>query len=158
MKTTDRNNYQTPEFIIEKVKKVLGNDYFDPCPTVPLFNGLQIDWRLNCFINPPYGRGELNLWSEKAYEEFIKASSVGDQVQYIWLINYGCTNNREQIKKVSTAMCDLYKRVSFIDPETKESANQNDRDSIIYYWGIDIEGFKEAFQDIGEIFVKKVFA
>ncbi len=57
----------TPDRVWDMIREYYGyqqEEFFDPCPVNPQFNGLDIDWyRLN-YINPPYSN--LPLWVEKA--------------------------------------------------------------------------------------------
>jgi len=69
-----RLDWQTPKHIIEKVREEFG-DFFDPCPSNPSFNGLDIEWRRVNYVNPPYGR-EIGKWCKKAYEEWQKGKTV----------------------------------------------------------------------------------
>ena len=50
---------------------------FDPCPLSKEIkvDGLEIDWKENCFINPPYGK-EIRKWLEKGLNEIEKGNSV----------------------------------------------------------------------------------
>ena len=48
---------------------------FDPCPHLPDFDGLNIEWGTSNFVNPPYGR-EIGKWLKKGYEEWQKGKSV----------------------------------------------------------------------------------
>lgn len=42
-------------------------DFFDPCPLNPKFDGLNIDWKPLNYVNPPYSN--LKDWVDKAYFE-----------------------------------------------------------------------------------------
>lgn len=44
-----------------------GLEYFDPCPKNPTFDGLEIDWKRQNFVNPPYS--QIAKWVDKAIEE-----------------------------------------------------------------------------------------
>lgn len=146
---------QTPSYILDRVTATLG-PWFDPCPVNPTFDGLRIRWpNLDFFINPPYSRGELERWGTKAWREYIRVFSETDEpINGIWLINYGATANRRLIKSRASAICDLYERISFVDQKTGETLGQNDRDSTLYLWGWKVKEFREAFSDIGVVFVK----
>jgi site-specific DNA-methyltransferase (adenine-specific) len=42
----------------------------DPCPNDPAFDGLAASWAGHrVFLNPPYGRGRIQPWLEKAISE-----------------------------------------------------------------------------------------
>jgi len=149
------DNWRTPRSILKRVEKVLGEDYFDPCPVTPTFNGLEVWWMKRCFINPPYSRGSLEKWSDKALIQYDKGLNQTLPMGFIWLINYGNCANRIEIKKKSVSLCDLYERIAFIDPETGQPKKGNDRDQILYLWTNEveiIEKFEATFEDLGSIF------
>lgn len=68
----------TPDRVWDIIKEEWGYDkeqFFDPCPVNPQWNGLDIDWRDLNYVNPPYSRERgdkktlLTLFVEKALEE-----------------------------------------------------------------------------------------
>jgi len=68
----------TPDRVWDMIKDMWGYEkeqFFDPCPVNPQWNGLDIDWKELNYVNPPYSReqGEkktlLTLFVEKALEE-----------------------------------------------------------------------------------------
>lgn len=50
----------------------MDNGYFDPCPSNPTFDRLQIDWEQLNFVNPPYS--QIPKWIDKALEESKKGN------------------------------------------------------------------------------------
>ncbi len=66
MKTVD--NCPSPRYIREYFC-----DWFDPCPSVPAFNGLKIPWKKLNFVNPPYSN--KIPWLKKAREEQLLGHS-----------------------------------------------------------------------------------
>lgn len=50
-----------------------GRVVFDPCPTAPKFDGLEIPWKRVNFVNPPYD--SVSEWAEKA----IREAAIGDK-------------------------------------------------------------------------------
>ncbi len=65
------DNWQTPKDLIEELKKEF-NFTLDPCPLHPLTDGLEIPWKGNVFVNPPYS--QISKWLEKAHEELKKGN------------------------------------------------------------------------------------
>ena len=68
----------TPDRVWDMIKENWGwnkEQFFDPCPVNPQWNGLDIDWKEMNFVNPPYSRqiGErktlLAQFVDKALEE-----------------------------------------------------------------------------------------
>ena len=68
----------TPDRVWDMIHDVWGytqEQFFDPCPVNPQWNGLDIDWKELNYVNPPYSReqGEkktlLTLFVDKALEE-----------------------------------------------------------------------------------------
>ena len=68
----------TPDRVWDMIKENWGwnkEQFFDPCPVNPQWNGLDIDWKELNYVNPPYSRERgdkktlLTLFVEKALEE-----------------------------------------------------------------------------------------
>jgi hypothetical protein len=72
--SSQRLNWKTPKLFYKELNKKFHFD-FDPCPSKPKFNGLEIEWGKVNFCNPPYGR-ELPKWIKKGYEEWKKGKTV----------------------------------------------------------------------------------
>lgn len=75
----------TPDHIIESLTNEFGK-LFDPCPNNPTFDGLKLNWsgviRADTnqyeavYVNPPYTRGQISRWVEKAEYEASKGITV----------------------------------------------------------------------------------
>ena len=49
----------TPDRVWDMIKEKWGYEkeqFFDPCPVNPQWNGLEINWRELNYVNPPYSR------------------------------------------------------------------------------------------------------
>lgn len=69
---TSKNQFwKTPKNIYEYYMK---NNYFDPCPVDPTFDGLKIKWKKMNFVNPPYN--EVHKWIDKSIAESKKGNHV----------------------------------------------------------------------------------
>lgn len=69
-----RQNWKTPNKFYEALNEEFNFD-FDPCPTNPKFNGLEVTWGKSNFVNPPYGN-KIKLFVKKAYEEQLLGKTV----------------------------------------------------------------------------------
>ena len=91
----------TPDRVWDMIKDMWGYEkeqFFDPCPVNPQWNGLDIDWKELNYVNPPYSReqGEkktlLTLFVEKALEEkgttIMLLPSKTDQDWFHMIKNY----------------------------------------------------------------------
>jgi site-specific DNA-methyltransferase (adenine-specific) len=72
--SSQRMNWKTPKKFYEELNKEFHFD-FDPCPTNPTFDGLNVSWGVVSFCNPPYGR-ELPKWIEKGFNEYQQGKTV----------------------------------------------------------------------------------
>jgi len=71
------DDWKTPDYIIEtEVLPIFeynsGKEFFDPCPLNSKFDGLQIEWKKQNYINPPYTRKLKEAFIRKSYEESQK--------------------------------------------------------------------------------------
>lgn len=145
--------WRTPPWLRGRIARCATNQLMDPCPPHPEVNGLSTAWGRSVFVNPPYSKGQLQLWSAKAYAEY----TTGETEEVYWLINSGSTLNRILIKEQACAQIDLHRRVSFIHPITGLPKRSNDRDSVIYIWShyqIAATRLQDCFGAIGEIFIR----
>jgi hypothetical protein len=75
----------TPDRVWDIIKDNWGYEkeqFFDPCPVNPQWNGLDIDWRDLNYVNPPYSRERgdkktlLTLFVEKTLKETVLNNSI----------------------------------------------------------------------------------
>ena len=68
----------TPDRVWDMIKEKWGYEkeqFFDPCPVNPQWNGLEINWKELNYVNPPYSRERgdkktlLTQFVEKALDE-----------------------------------------------------------------------------------------
>jgi hypothetical protein len=72
--TSLRGDWKTPGALYQALDAEFRFDY-DPCPTMPVKNGLESDWGKINFVNPPYGK-EITKWIQKGCEESLKGKIV----------------------------------------------------------------------------------
>ena len=65
--------WRTPTELYEQLDKEF-NFNLDPCPIDPTFDGLEIDWVGNIYVNPPYS--QVEKWLEKAHKELKKQAKT----------------------------------------------------------------------------------
>jgi len=63
------DNWNTPEWLMRHFCRC-----YDPCPEVPLEDGLKCDWSSPAYVNPPYS--EPKKWIMKAIEQQRKGVDV----------------------------------------------------------------------------------
>lgn len=70
------DDWATPDYILTYIKNKYfkGLDFFDPCPLNSEFDGLEIDWGVRNYINPPYERKCKEAFIRKAYQESLKGN------------------------------------------------------------------------------------
>lgn len=71
--TSHNDNWKTPIAFKEELNKEFGFD-FDPCPEDPNFDGLNTEWGLSNFVNPPFSK--IKDWIKKGYAEYQRGKSV----------------------------------------------------------------------------------
>lgn len=69
-----RCDWRTPKNVYDQLDREFKFD-FDPCPSNPEFDGLQVEWGNSNFVNPPYGR-HIGKWIAKGYNEYSKGKTV----------------------------------------------------------------------------------
>lgn len=85
------DDWATPPELYEELNKEFHFN-FDPCPLHSTFNGLEIEWRGNIFINPPYSN--VASFLEKGLEEMDKGHAnllvylVHARTDTRWFHNY----------------------------------------------------------------------
>ena len=63
----------TPDWLMEELIEEFG-EMHAPCPLSenPEVDGLQTDWPIVNYVNPPYTRGQIGLWVKKCHDEWVK--------------------------------------------------------------------------------------
>lgn len=83
----EKGEYNTPLYLFNYLNKHFKFD-IDPCGdakgwlnrpityTKADINGLEAEWQLNAFVNPPYGSNNEEKWIEKCINESIKHNTA----------------------------------------------------------------------------------
>lgn len=139
--------WYTPPEIIACVDAFFGKEkWFDPCPVKPKFNGLAVDWKANCFINPPYSRELKAAFIKKAFQE------IRPLYTHLWLVNYANSLDCKDLAVNASAVIIPEKRIRFIPGHPDLGDGKSPRyDSVFYLWG-NPEGLQEAFKSVGKVF------
>lgn len=66
------DNWGTPIDLYNKLNEEFKFN-LDPCPINPTFDGLNINWIGNIFVNPPYSN--ISEWLKKAHTELKKGNA-----------------------------------------------------------------------------------
>ncbi len=152
--SSETPEWYTPQHIIDRVLKVMGEIDLDPCsndkdnPNVPASqhytqedDGLSFEWRGRIYMNPPYGR-EITDWVNQLCKEWdagriteaiALVPARTDTVWFRWLRRF--------------PRCFVWGRLKF-----SESENSAPFPSMVVYLGQNLSGFIEAFGDIGDIY------
>lgn len=99
--------WQTPPWLLALMDEFFEGQWFDPCPVNPTFDGLAVKWPEKCFINPPFS--QYLKWAEHGFVQ---------PLEQIWICHHDSSTQRMQTLFPGAALCLLYNRVSFINPET----------------------------------------
>lgn len=67
-----KQEVETPEWLLQAIKigYLNNNEFFDPCPLNPTFDGLNVPWHERNYVNPPYNN--IEPWLRKAVQEMTE--------------------------------------------------------------------------------------
>ncbi len=169
---SDSKVWRTPEWFLELVRQ-LGVIGLDPCSNPDSLvhalveymlergeNGLAHSWRGHglVFVNPPYGRDEIEPFLLKAWREF-HAITDGDQCILLVPANTD-TAWFQRYCSTASALCFYGKtrdprsrsRIQFLPPVGKEvdpKDNTSTVANLVVYWGAQVELFRATFSPYG---------
>jgi ParB family chromosome partitioning protein len=153
---TGNNEWYSPEPIIEKTRIVMGSIDCDPA-SCDLANeivkaiiyftvetdGLDKSWNGNVYMNPPYARGKIELFTNKLEEE-IKS---GNTKQAVVVTNSDTdTVWYHKLLRMSDAICLTKGRIKFYN---EKGIGEPLCGQTIFYIGDNVEKFIQHFSDIG---------
>lgn len=144
-----RDNYITPLEIIDSINRfadaINSPGFFDPCPQNPQEDGLLLNWSNKSqnlvYINPPFSK--YASWLHKGLEYINK-------VDMIFVCNTACETKWYR-KALSYANVELRTnfRIKFIDPRTKEPAENPRCSNTFFYFGKNKMEFIKKFSKYG---------
>jgi len=154
-----RNEWQTPQSIIEHAVTALGSIDLDPCSTskydarVPAKwhftaedNSLAQHWEGRVWLNPPYGRA-ITPWIEKLHTEY----ESGGVTAAVVLVP-ARTDTRWWQELADYPYCALRGRVQFVREDTGKKGHPSFPSAAVYL-GPQLSRFATAFADIGTIYI-----
>lgn len=157
MGSSESPEWYTPRHIIDRVVKVFGEIDLDPCsnsrdtPNVPALNhftaaddGLAREWFGRVYMNPPYG-DEIPQWVDRLVQAY-----EGEEIAAAIALLPGRIDTNWFQPLWNYTLCVVKGRLRFSGAE-----NSAPFPSVIVYMGLDVDGFMDAFEDIGP-FVQRV--
>jgi hypothetical protein len=161
--------YCTPQGLLDLVRQ-FAPIHLDPCPGPAGWTGAVHEFRLDrgengidaswaektddcpgfgvAFVNPPYGRGHLDLWAPKIVEEIRK----GQEVIALLPANLEVDAWQKHLLPWADTLCFLRGRPKFIDPATMlPTENTGTKGNVVAYFGDRSKAFVRAFSEIGHL-------
>ena len=159
--TGDEESY-TPQQFIESARKVMGSIDLDPASNdmaqeivkAGVYHtidddGLTKEWAGNVWMNPPYTSLIINKFINKIVEHY-QACEISQAIVL--------TNNNTDTSwfhagmKSAAAVCLTSGRINFIKRDGSTSSPTNGQ--LFFYFGSNVEAFKQEFSQHGMIMVK----
>jgi hypothetical protein len=155
------NEWYTPSKYVEMARTVMGKIDVDPASNAhaqrtvnaashytPENSGLDKEWHGTVWMNPPYSNPEVQQFTDKVVAEY----QSGRTTEAVVLTNNsGDTGWHHALQSACAAMCIVKGRIKF-ESTTRES-NSPAMGQSFFYFGDDIERFKDVFSDIGNVWV-----
>jgi ParB family chromosome partitioning protein len=154
------NEWYTPPEYIEAAREAMGSIDLDPasCETAQANvlakryfdiedNGLDKPWTGNVWLNPPYGKEVIGLFTEKVVSEAERFQ------QAVVLVNNATdTAWFHDLASVASAACFIRGRIRFLDKSGKP-ANTPVQGQVAVYVGPNVDAFREAFASFGAVVI-----
>jgi len=152
--------FYTPEYIITKVKNVIGEIDLDPAScefsnqniikAKRFFdiktNGLDEDWKADSlWLNHPFNRKENAKWIKKIIKEY----ECGN-IKEACCITFASTSERWFRGLHDYPQCYFYKRINYLNKNGIE-VKGSPKGSVITYFGKKTNKFIQEFSEIGSV-------
>ena len=159
----DSDNWHTPDDVVQAARNVMGSINLDPFSSAEANtrikadkfytkedDALTLDWEGDTvFINPPYGRGVM----PKAADKIIEQYQAGSFKQGILLMNNTTdTTYFHKLRRIANAVCFTEGRIAFVSPAedgVMKQVSGNTRGQVLFYFGNNVQGFMDAYHDLG---------
>jgi len=156
------NEWYTPPEYIDAARVVMGSIDLDPATSdeaqeivmaarfyTAKTNGLAHDWHGNVWMNPPYGRDHISLFTSK-----LKAEYSAGRVKQAVMLTHNNTDTGwfHDIALSACAFCFTRGRVAFYRGD-EIAAPPNGQ--MFLYLGSNVEGFADVFGRFGLILVRQ---
>jgi phage N-6-adenine-methyltransferase len=144
----------TPKNVLDVVR-AFDDIALDPCTTssnpvgardwyTESDNGLERPWESLSFVNPPYSRGQIIQWAEKAYEEWCSLRKT----ESIVLVPADTSTEATQLLlDTASAVAFWRKRICFAGEQGAKFANA------LFYFGERQGRFKRVFSPHATVLV-----
>lgn len=156
--TSGVTEYYTPQLIIDAARACMGGIDLDPASSVAanervragyIFtketDGLKQFWHGRVWMNHPFGREANPLWIAKLEEEYFHG-----EVKEACCITFACTSEAWFQPLLRRPQCFLVPRTNYLRPDGTLFKGVT-KGSVVTYYGIRIDKFKEAFTPLGVI-------
>lgn len=155
-----RDDWMTPDWLLDKVRLVLGEITTDPCSSAEaqtrvqaktyytkFMNGLEFPWYGSVWLNPPYSRGVMGLFVDKLIDQ-VHARNTQEAI--VIANNATDTVWAHRLFEHSNAVLFFRGRVHYVLPGGKVM-NQTRQGQMLFYLGDKPWRFEGVFGDLGAI-------
>lgn len=159
MKCSDER--YTPEHVISLAREMWGQIDLDPCtpehnPTGAMRyyseGGLEREWHGKVWVNPPYSRGQIKKWVNKAVAH-VSSCQDGEHQALILLPSDLGTHGGATAARAASGLCFVRSRLTFGTP-TGAMPNGAKQPSIIVYIGDSPASFSHFFSRLGVVWTR----
>lgn len=155
------DDWCTPRWVLDEIESFSGAIDFDPCSNAGSLvgarkasfdissDGLNNPWHPwgVTYVNPPYSKPNLELWSDKVVKEYKK-----DKAREVFLLIPAAVSTKwwfRNVVKEATAVCFYNRRIKFVNPDTGKPQGSGKFNNALVYYGAGKTAFLRHFKECG---------
>ena len=159
LRNAAKDEWGTPPEWVELARTALGSIDLDPASNAAAQavvratrwyskadDGLAQSWAGRVFLNPPYSRGLIDVFTEKLVAEH----DAGRVTAAVLLVNAATSSDWFKALLARFPVCWVAKRIAFLNADGRPQSG-NTRTQAVFYLGDDASIFERVFGVVGKV-------